>query len=267
MEDKEIELQVRRVLSAEVVEHRKFLQDQFKHLTWGIGVLLAFGAVVFAFLFGKSISDTKEQLITTIDAKVIEYRIVESFKKTLKEQIDINVSDAVESEETIKTIDQLVGSITNKYVKDVSEQIEIQLKELVRNEVEKNQDLTISELISKVSFPAGAVVAFNDKVCPSGWRVMESAKGRYIVGVNSPENILATVGNALSDFENRPTGNHTHNLVAQQRVRANYTPGGRGDIDWYEHTYSTTNPNPQKGMTFVDGTNAPYIQLLVCEKI
>lgn len=266
MDSNDVELQVRRILAEEVEQHRNFLQSQFKYLTWGIGVLLASGALIFTFLFGKSIDDSKDQLISTIDSKVVEYRIVQSFKNSLEEHIKIAVMNAAESQDTITKIDDIIGQTTDQYVKVVSDRIEKQLRDLIKNEVERNQDLNIEELVSKVSFPQGAIVAFNSTVCPSGWGVMEAAKGRYIVGLNAPNNILATVGTALSDRENRPTGNHTHNLRAKQRVRQNYTPGGGGDVDWYDHTYTTTNPNPQSGMNFVDGTNAPYIQLLICEK-
>ncbi len=69
-EEQELELKVRRILATEVEQHRSFLQTQFKYLTWGIGVLLASGALVFTFLFGKSIDETKEQLIFSIDSLV-----------------------------------------------------------------------------------------------------------------------------------------------------------------------------------------------------
>ncbi|MBS9880928.1 hypothetical protein J4H25_25350 [Vibrio alginolyticus] len=126
---------------------------------------------------------------------------------------------------------------------------------------------TVNRLANNGSLVASNTVAFfKSERCPDGWDTYSDADGRYIVATNKSGKLGGTVGLALSNLENRPTGNHQHELKAKTRVRANYTPGGGGDIDWYDHTYKTSNPIAQKGMSFKDGTNAPYIQLLACIK-
>lgn len=73
MEDKEqIELEVRRLLAEEIETHRNFLQSQFKNMTWGLGILFAVGAAIFVYLFGKSVDDSTQKLVSTVDSKVIE---------------------------------------------------------------------------------------------------------------------------------------------------------------------------------------------------
>lgn len=209
-EEEKLELKVRQILSAEVENHRNFLQSQFKYLTWGLGVLLASGTIVFTYLFGKSIDESKEQLVTTIDSKVVEYRIVDSFKKALEQHIQIAVTNAVEDEKTIQKVDDLVGQTANKYVNSVSSDIEERLSNLVASEVAKNQNLDIDDLVQKVSLPKGVVLSFNRTTCPSGWQEFVAARGRYIVGLNDNGTLLATVGRALANREDRPTGSHTH---------------------------------------------------------
>ncbi|MBE4032810.1 hypothetical protein [Vibrio parahaemolyticus] len=113
----------------------------------------------------------------------------------------------------------------------------------------------------------GTVAFFDRDRCPSGWETYKDAQGRYILAIDPSRELKKKVGTALSDGENRPTGLHKHHIEAKHRVKANYTPGGKGDIDWYEHTYTTSDPIPQKGMSFIEGTNAPYIQLLACKKL
>lgn len=269
VEEEKLELKVRQILSAEVENHRTFLQSQFKYLTWGLGILLAFGAIVFTYLFGKSIDESKEQLITTIDSKLVEYRIVDSFKRALEQHIQIAVTNAVENKDTIQKVDNLVGETANKYVISVAADIEDKLSNLVTNEVAKNQNLNIDELVQKVSLPKGVVLSFNRSTCPSGWQEFVAARGRYIVGLNDSGSLLATVGSPLADQENRATGLHTHSYKDHYTAHnpTERYEGLRG-AEWYGSGNpgfgkTTMTTAPSGGL---NGTNAPYIQLLNCIK-
>lgn len=118
--------------------------------------------------------------------------------------------------------------------------------------------------------PAGAVMFFNLSSCPSGWTELTSARGRYIVGLNASGTLAGTAGTSLTDLEDRPVGQHTHtitvtngsgvmhnNVSTNQRLNPSSNPGSyyMSDI-----TASASNAGS------VAGTNAPYIQLLVCQK-
>ena len=108
--------------------------------------------------------------------------------------------------------------------------------------------------------PSGAVMHFDLSSCPSGWSELTSARGRYLIGLNSGGTLGATVGTALSNSENRAVGQHTHNFGIRNEENSG------GDLP------EQSGPGAASGITTtgasgtVAGTNAPYIQLLVCRK-
>lgn len=112
--------------------------------------------------------------------------------------------------------------------------------------------------------PKGAVSYFNLSECPSGWRAVARAEGRYIVGLAPGGHLAEMQGLALKDLENRPTGNHTHKLGGF--VPKNYFRTGGGNRDFYPDSAETRGPTVPAGMTTADGTNAPYVQFLACER-
>jgi hypothetical protein len=125
-----------------------------------------------------------------------------------------------------------------------------------------------------IEIPVGTVSFFDLAGCPPGWREKPNAIGRYLVGLNpaSQGSLNQTQGEPLSNLENRAVGNHTH----QDRT---YAVGGRsgsgqraiawggvGAAERQSLTVTGLPPEPAAGRNNVDGTNAPYLQLLVCEK-
>ncbi len=272
MDEKDIELQVRRLISEEVEQYRTFLQSQFKYLTWGIGVLLAAGALIFTYLFGKSIDESKEQLISTIDAKVVEYRLVQSFKNSLEEHIKIAVTNAVESKDTLQTVDNLVGETTNQYMAKVADSIEMQLTELIKNEVARNQNLNISELVSKLSFPQGAVVSFYSTSCPVGWQVYKELSGRVILGVGHANELTAR---SLGDMGGAETHTLTISEIPSHAHSAKRVPwgefnwkGGGSDPFWDRNggkykDYATGNAGGGRA----HNNMPPFLALLYCRKL
>jgi hypothetical protein len=107
--------------------------------------------------------------------------------------------------------------------------------------------------------PAGAVMFFNLNACPSGWTELTAARGRYVVGLNAGGSLANTVGSALNNVENRPVGQHGHVVD-----RTDYTPVGSKIRAATGSVPGGSFPTSQAGN--VAGTNAPYIQLLVCGK-
>jgi hypothetical protein len=166
--------------------------------------------------------------------------------------------------------------------------------------------------------PAGAVMFFNSAACPGGWSDLPAAQGRYIVGMPANGTLAAVVGTALSDQENRPTGQHTHSVndpghdhtIAPHNHTATASvndPGhdhnlpltsGSGGLPWFWANFgagatATAHSNPNTtgitvGVTVnnsgtlstnavstgiavanagtVGGTNAPYVELRICQK-
>lgn len=130
--------------------------------------------------------------------------------------------------------------------------------------------------------PSGAVMFFNLGACPAGWTELAGARGRYIVGLPVGGTLAATVGTALSNTEDRATGQHTHTVSdpghmhsspVPDRSTANsstppgatyYTPLGLNSGDTV--TGSNTTGITVGSAGAVAGTNSPYIQLLACQK-
>lgn len=130
------------------------------------------------------------------------------------------------------------------------------------------------------SVPSGIVLFFNLASCPTGWSEYISARGRYLVGKPSGGTLNGSVGTALSNKENRPVGQHTHTINDPGHdhfvfYNPNNAPGfGGTDFDlgsYMGFPNPVTTPSADTGVTInnsgsVAGTNAPYIQLLACEK-
>ena len=122
--------------------------------------------------------------------------------------------------------------------------------------------------------PSGAVNFFNLSSCPSGWTELTGARGRYLIGLPASGTLAGTAGTALTNLENRATGQHNHGVTDPGHSHSvGYGPAG-GNVWWPGasdyHQGNTTSSNTT-GITIdnagsVAGTNAPYIQLLVCQK-
>jgi len=128
--------------------------------------------------------------------------------------------------------------------------------------------------------PAGAVMYFDLPACPAGWSDFDAGRGRYLVGMPVGGTPGAAVGTALSDHENRATGQHTHAVIDPGHVHAvgfdterlanlGNTIGGTSIFG-----SNSGSENSDLGFTgisianagAVSGTNAPYLQLVACRK-
>ncbi|MFC1609734.1 collagen-like protein [Myxococcota bacterium] len=128
-----------------------------------------------------------------------------------------------------------------------------------------NLDGTTLSVDSAPLVPSGAVMFFNLATCPSNWTEVTAARGRYLVGLNTGGNLAATVGTALADRANRSAGAHSH-----QYYRGTVNTGASGYSSFgdfgagpWPHGETSTSTN-SGGLA--SGTNAPYVQFLVCQK-
>jgi len=132
------------------------------------------------------------------------------------------------------------------------------------------------------SAPAGQVSFFNLGSCPSGWTELTTARGRYLVGRVAGGTLGGTVGTALSNLQNRAVGLHTHGVTDPGHFHNSIIDQGATDAtDQTGEFQDTAMPTIFSdfdqttigftGLTInnagsVAGTNAPYLQLLVCQK-
>ncbi len=126
------------------------------------------------------------------------------------------------------------------------------------------------------TMPTGAVLYFNLSSCPAGWSPLNAAQGRYLVGLPSGGSLGAAVGNSLSNLENRPVGRHTHAVSDPGHSHGIEQVSGSDGITWslsrgasgtsFIQSTTDTTGIAINNSGDVNGTNAPYLQLLVCEK-
>jgi hypothetical protein len=124
--------------------------------------------------------------------------------------------------------------------------------------------------------PTGAVMFFNLPACPSGWTELVQGRGRYVVGVPGGGTLLGTAGTALTNVEDRPVGQHAHTVTDPGHAHS-YVNNGifqaycGSNFCQTQYGAAQTTGTSTTGLSVdpagaVPGTNAPYIQLLMCQK-
>jgi subtilisin-like proprotein convertase family protein len=155
----------------------------------------------------------------------------------------------------------------------------IQIATVSSKKVHVSGDLIVSgSILGGNLVPKGAVMAFNLSACPTGWSELTAARGRYVVGLPPGGTLAAAVGTSLSNGENRPVGQHDHSINdpghAHELARDSDSgpDGGSGAVASEDYAnYNTMTYAATTGITIanagsVAGTNAPYLQLLMCQK-
>ncbi len=124
--------------------------------------------------------------------------------------------------------------------------------------------------------PQGAVMFFDRSDCPDGWSQFTEARGRYLVGLQQGGTLKGTSGTPLTDQEDRPVGQHTHNGTFNHThplTVITTTTGTTFGVQWtfggsaFVQTGGTSGGVLQiANAGTVPGTNAPYVQLRACRK-
>ncbi|HBB67406.1 MAG TPA: hypothetical protein DCZ93_08945 [Elusimicrobia bacterium] len=125
--------------------------------------------------------------------------------------------------------------------------------------------------------PSGLSMYFNLATCPAGWTELTLLRGRYLVGVPSGGTISGAVGTQLTNLENRAVGQHTHTYSetshshTQQKPVLSAVDSQSAAQVIRRYTFSGNITAQTSGITInsagtVAGTNAPYMQLLLCQK-
>jgi len=101
-------------------------------------------------------------------------------------------------------------------------------------------------------------ILLGESACPTGLTEVTALRGMYVVGTPSGGTVGATVGTALTNTENRASGQHTHQLdISSTTGSSNVATRGSG-VTPSSGTTSTAGA--------VAGTNLPYTQIIFCEK-
>lgn len=200
----EEEIKLRTILADEATSYREFLQRQFKQVTIGITSLAAVGAGLFVWFFSDSVSKTQEQLEATVDAKIIDYRIVDSFRDRVNEIVKITAT----SDQTSQLISTEVRSQATLVVTSIADEI---IRSAVGEELAKVEGLDLDALLQRAAIPAGAIVAYSDTgSCPEGWQPYEPASGKFILGLGAGYRMAQTGGAEFHTLTIEEMPQHAH---------------------------------------------------------
>jgi len=175
-----------------------------------MGILVTVGVGLLYYFLGNQFEDSKEQLIRTVDSKMIDYRIVETFRMRLEEVIAITLDNERTRKEIDSKVDESAKAAIDRKIAEV--------ERIIREEVPQ-------DIIERASLPRGAVVAFNSNTCPSGWREYSRAYGRFIRGIDKADSGIDPDGRReVGSIQNEQFLAHTHT-----RPRGVYDAGGGSD--------------------------------------
>jgi len=131
----------------------------------------------------------------------------------------------------------------------------------------------IKQAIVALGVQTSGIIAFYSGSCPTGWSEYTAARGRYIVGTPSGGTNAGTAGTALTNQENRAVGQHTHTITdpGHTHTEKGHASAGSGDMGVNGAPQNDTSGSSTTGISLANagttaGTNAPYIQLTVCQK-
>ena len=113
--------------------------------------------------------------------------------------------------------------------------------------------------------PPGLIILFT-AACPSGWTEYATSQGRAIVGTPSGGTDEGTVGNALTDSEDRT---HTHTGPSHRHSYSTFdrnTTTGSARAVSSDPTENTAFAGTGATTTAAISGSLPYIQLRLCER-
>ena len=135
--------------------------------------------------------------------------------------------------------------------------------------------IAADETLDSSALPRGMVAFFSVAECPRGWAAFENARGRYVVGLREGGTLGAIVPETtpLSDKENRPVGGFRQDVGllglggcgSATTVTTQY-PGADGRACVPNDHGLGVYLIPAIDTHQPEGTNAPYVQLLACER-
>ncbi|PSB04560.1 hypothetical protein C7B76_32060 [filamentous cyanobacterium CCP2] len=174
--DEKIELGVRRVLSErevddrnsiieELEKHRNYLQSQFRTFTLGLSALAIVGSSLFVFFFSKSFRSLEDDITAQIDTKVIEYKIIESLRSNLEQQLSV-VAESDTIKERIKVVADrvLTSQVDSTIVPLITRLIDSQISDLNQANLSSLLDRSVKSVVSWSELGAGDNSVF-DQSC------------------------------------------------------------------------------------------------------
>ncbi len=150
-----------KLLTEDIQSHRDYIHRLYRSAFTVGAVLVAIGVGLGYWILGKQ-----------LDAKVFEYRVVESLKKRADDISKEVISDAkLGAQEQVSLF--------------IEEQIENKAAEKIQLKIQELNAASLTNLFEKAVLPKGAVIPFDRASgCPDGWSDYAPAYGRFIRGID-----------------------------------------------------------------------------------
>lgn len=146
----QIELEVRRVLSSEASEYRNYLQNQFQHLKWGIGLIVIASSIIFVFIFGKTAIELDDYAKAQVSDRVVDYKV----KKEVQDRLNTIINSETTSDDTKARIRDIAYKLSNEVM---SNEVVKKLNEAVDDKLKKINVIREDELLGRL--PVGSIIS------------------------------------------------------------------------------------------------------------
>ncbi|MCG7500163.1 hypothetical protein MHO82_25200 [Vibrio sp. Of7-15] len=236
-----------KLLTEDIQSHREYIHRLYRSAFSVGAVIVAIGVGLAYWVLGKQ-----------LDARVFEYRIVESLRTRATDITSQIVSDSKNAAQ--KQVELYIN-----------EEIGNEVKTVLKPEIEKLSQETLPEIFDKVAFPVGAILAFDRATgCPQGWIEWKEGAGRTIIGSGQGSGLTLRILGAVGGAE-------THQLSIEEMPSHSHTTVqmiGDNNIDGVDST--TTRSGDHHNETRNTGTAGegrahnnmqPFIVLNYCKKI
>jgi len=196
------ENKILKVLTEDIQSHRDYVQRLYRNAFSVGAVLVAVGIGLGYWILGKQ-----------LDAKIFEYRIVESYKHSLEERVKVAVANTVDSNEIQGNISTLIKDLSADEIRKASAGLDRDITSRIREEVEEIKELDIDKLIEKTIIPSASIMAFDLSECPNGWRAYKEAYGRFLRGIDKSNSGVDPEGKrSPSTLQDDQFAAHSHNI-------------------------------------------------------
>ena len=187
---KEVELAVRRLFSADAGQYRQYLEAQFSQLKWALGVLLVLVSGVIIYFSGRTYSEVRSFAENQVNERVVDV----IFNDKARTKLDDRVTFTIQSSNTQARISELVEKQVRTIVDaEVGKRLNAAFAEQLA--VLKTNDLKTSLL------PRGIIIPWLAReTMPTGWAVCDGGngtpdlRGKFLMGTDSTKDVGTTGG-------------------------------------------------------------------------
>ncbi len=192
---KEIELEVRRLFSADAGQHRQYLEGQFSQLKWAVSIVLLLATSAIIYFSGKTYAELLDFAKTQVNDRVVDV----VFNASAREKLQNRLAFAIEVDpDNQKKINELV---LNK----VTAAVDVEGGKRLNDAVKKKLDEIAKVFDPKKNLlPRGIIIPWDAKdPKPDGWAICDGTagtpnlSGRFLIGTVST-NEVGQVGGSTS---------------------------------------------------------------------